>query len=381
MVKPRGGTMAAMRRLVNHGLGRAATYAASRIANAGARYIKSKIRPRIAARKGAYKPRGAGAYNRKPSVIKGNPTGLATLSSTYVPHKASKACASLLKVGTHNTYYDQKTLRVEVDAGFQEYGSLEHATNPLIQTSFAGIPNQGSQPNLRMALKRYQSEVLVSNATNMACEVEIFDLCTKRDFSAIQAYNDPSTTPGGPFTWGNFAQGAPVGALFLGAETNSAALTAIPTVPYVYQFVGSSIRDSDIFNDYFKVVKRVVIQLPQGGCHRHVFTQDLNRIVDRTLLYEQFSNITPAYALQGLTYFTMLRVRGYPVSDNKGTGSSITTASVAIDVVETRRWSYTYVVDNNHSIKAIDNLVSIPLTQQAFVNPGSGLLDVVQQTV
>jgi len=354
---------------------RAAANIAKAAIVAGSRYVKSKARMRtnpLFKKKPAFRLAAAG----RPALIKGNPTGIATRSGFNLYSKPSKTVAIIKKIGASNAVLDQQTSRLNADAGFQDYDSVAHCNAPFLANILNQLPNGGNTNNTRFVVKNYNSEMLFSNASNMACELEIYDLTVKRDFTYQQSIFDPKNSTN--FIWAAGLQGgAPGGALQIGTAMGTGTLASPLVTPADYTFHGAQPADSNLFLQYFTVKKRTLIQLPQGGCHRHNVTLQINKVLNKVLLNNEGAASTSLLGLKGVTVFTMWRIRGYPVSND--TGTNVTTASTGVDMVQSRRWSYTYVLDNSNSLTYADNLTTPALASQHFVNPGSGNLDVIQR--
>ena len=315
----------------------------------------------------------------RPSVIKGSPTGCATLSRFFQAHKGSRVFNTINRTGINNAVVDQRTLRTDAGSGFQEYGSLIHLGVQDMQYLLDQVPGGSSSiQNNRFAVKNYSADVLFSNNANMSVELEIFDVVAKRDIMNTQSLYIPFKTATLP--WAQDPLGPVVGAIKYGIQMGTTTGIPVPaTPPFEYQVIGSNVYDSPIFKANFTGKKRTNVQLPQGGVHRHTFTQQVNRVLDKALLNSIVTDIGNfPICFKGLTYYTLWRIRGYPVSDLSG--SNITIATSSVDCVESRRWTYTYSTDIVQGLTYADNLVSLASGQESFINPGSGQVDTVQTT-
>jgi len=351
-----------------------AIVAGAKIAN----YIKGGLRAAInrrIARKAYARSLNTARLARRGGVntVKGNPSGIATLSKWSIYKKPSSQVMIMKKAGARNTYVDQQTLRLDTKSGFQEHAFFAHLENNILYDTIKNIPGgavtaaSGGQPFNRMVLENYSSEMLFANATNVSCELEIYDLVLKRDVKNNESYQQDLS--GGSTVLIQWS-GQPTQAIQAGISNATGSQPDTP--PYNYTLIGSVPSDSLIFSQYFTVAQRKLVQLPQGGCHRHMVKQQLNKVVSRSDLSR-----TGAYGWKGLTCFTYYRVRGYPVSSAED-GANITTSSCSIDAVMSRRFSYTYVVDNTQTLRYTDNLLSLVPGDEAIINVGSGQVDKVQ---
>jgi len=355
-----------------------AIVAGAKIAN----FVKGGLRAALSRRivRKALSKRKTSAYRvgrGGSNTIKGNPTGVATLSNWSIYKKPTSQVSLMKKAGATNVYVDQQTLRIDAASGFQEHGFFVHCENNMLYNTLLSIPGGAvtaagyGQPFNRFVLENYASEMLFSNATNVALELEIYDLTLKHDVMSTQTFQQDLSGGGGSVAipW----NGIPTLAIEAGVALATASYPESGP-PYQYQTIGSNPADSVLFNTYYKVAQRKLVQLPQGGTHRHMVRQQLNRVCNRALLSRTF-----AYGWKGLTCFTYYRVRGYPVSSTE-TSTVVTTSSGSIDAVMSRRFSYTYITDNTNTLRYTDNLFSIAPGQEAIINVGSGQVDKVQST-
>jgi len=215
----------------------------------------------------------------------------------------------------------------------------------------------------RYILETYSSEFLMTNVCNAPIEVDIWDLCVKRDLAPSSTYTTGLGTynltgdPDSYWTTGSLiAQGiAP------GGGSGSV---------YPSNIFGSTPYDSQLFRDHFAVKRHTVLSLPQGAVHRHVVTAKPGYVVTDAIIQQSSQG-----AIAGLTSFTLFSVKGYPSSgtanpptEPPSTATAITQASLSI--VQTKRYKYTWTPDFTNSVNVFGTLVGID--PETIMNIGSG---------
>lgn len=103
--------------------------------------------------------------------------------------------------------------------------------------------------------------------------------------------------------------------------------------------LGASPTNSDMFNRFFKVVRRSNLTLPIGGQHKHVVNLSPNRLFKQSEMAESstFANVS---------VFTLIVHQGVPVVGcNTGGIPLVTTSSSQLSFVQTLRYKWTFTQD------------------------------------
>jgi len=326
-------------------------------------------------------------------------TGVAS-SSNYSAIKVAKnkKAALLREIGQTYIAVSQNTDQLVAQGGFQNYkffnvmgaASLRAIATSIPfagpslqqQPSVAGMQNFGNLQALRnFVYEGCYGELLLTNATNHAVEVTIYEILCRRDEDVsgnALTYNWRDTVTAG--TVNEIAATTafwkyPTGAMELGMALGNNSLNNTTATVYPtnvgnadMNLVGSNPKDSKVFRDWYKIVKQVDVQMPLGATHRHRYSYRVNKIMDQSVY-----NDTNVYSLKGFTRYIMYRVKGYPANYVKDTpgGQQVTTAPCLINSVITTRVKYTSVQSNQSILYQQDNLTS--LAQVTVMNTASGI--------
>ena len=304
--------------------------------------------------------------------------GATSASRCVVLHKKKKmTTASLMRrIGAPNFYVRQLGQQFVAQQGFQNANAFSWNSLQDLNTMLNTVPDNIAAPlqNLfktnRYELSSMTGEMLLTNSSLATAYVEIYDIVCKKNDSG-----NFGSVPNNPL-----ALNDPVNAWFQGV----ADLTQTPTNPFPnWQIIKSLPYDSQLFNTYFKVVKRHHIGMPQGSTHRHTVNLDVGKILDGEYIQSmgqqnQQSATSAAATLQrnlaGITMWSMVVAYGQPAStpitEPTPQATVVTTARVAIDVVQSLRYKYTWIQDTTRSGLFTDNLSSLPGEQVVSIGAG-----------
>lgn len=299
--------------------------------------------------------------------ITGSREGVATSSSVLFRTKTLNAkpqvARAIKMIGAPNSYIINTQVVFKSDTGFQNVTSFQH----LGQQALKGIrATLGTSLAARFVVEEYQSEISFTNSTTAPCEVEVYDVCAKRDLASAGATYDTTSytyplpqTPEAYWTTGAQVQ----------TNTNPAG-TFNPR-----SIVGSSPMDIQLFRENFTIVKRVNVSLPQGATHRHMCLQKPNYVVtDAMLKNSQIS------AEVGLCYWTMFVLKGYPVGSSAPTDPltwASTIGQAQLSMVQATRIKYSWSADISNTLVQTNQLGQV---QYEIVNVGSGLVEPIDYT-
>jgi len=334
--------------------------------------IQKMVRNKLFKRKTTRKPTLKNHYNAINQKLRGA-SGLVTESSfaiTIPMNEQVKTMKLVVPNKVRLTQYASPTLTC--DPGFQnyfnfsllDYNFLNALNATLPPSSVGGAIGQSTGPN-RLVVSNVQSEYVITNVTNATLEVEIYDCTVKKDVPSGLILG----TGGKNY---NVTGGNPVEFLLQGVLASEGANTGVTPSPAL--FVGSVPQDSVFFKDYFKIEKQTSITMPLGSAHRHKINLGVNKLIN-----EEIMNNNLTLAIKGLTYFTMIRIKGLPVIDASGAGDLSTTSSGAIACVQSQRVKYCFVSDARATGTYIDNLTSPALGNQGMINAVSGQIEQVQR--
>lgn len=156
---------------------------------------------------------------------------------------------------------------------------------PSIATSLGNTPTH-------FTLQGVTAEVTFNNATGSHQLVDIYDIVARKDIPLASATGAiyPVATPYEAWQTGMFDQ--------------NVSASGPPTPDAI---IGSKPTDSVVFNNYYRIVKRTELVLPQNATHLHKVNINVNRTFNLTEL-----SVMSKYlgGIKDVTHYTMVVVRG-----------------------------------------------------------------------
>lgn len=272
--------------------------------------------------------------------------------------KSPSIVKTMAKLGAPNVYTTNGVRIQNGMGGCYSIGSIVHQPASTLGAVFA--QDQSAPSNLgprRLLLESYIGTLNYTNGTNAPCEMELYDLVLKKDLPYTH------TVQGGvpPNAITTTLYDDPVAYILRGIQTGAGSAgggfnPTFPTAPSM--MYGSSVYDSQYFKDYFKVVKRTIVELTGGSTHTHTVSLKSNR-----LLKQEETNSSVISGIRGVTCFTLALVRTFgsitqltadPLTDIE------TTAASRISCHFVSRYKYTYVADNASSVGYLNTLYRVP---------------------
>lgn len=201
---------------------------------------------------------------------------------------------------------------------------------PAIVTTFAVSPT-------RLHIHGIKGVITMNNPTSQTMVVDLYDVCAKMDLPTVASSGAP------------YAVALPTQAW----ETSMTQQSFGTALPYAASTqLGAQPTDGQLFKDYYKVVGKQSIVLPQNGSHIHTVSLKLDKNFDKGELDIQAQYLN---GFKGFTYFTMAVVRGQPCYDSDANQTS--TITPALRWVVSEHYEYSWVQANG-SINTFKN--SIP---------------------
>lgn len=282
-------------------------------------------------------------------VIKGAQGGPST-SSQFVINKSETAITKTIKRACNPQYYvTNDAYQVICSQGFQEASFVSWQNSRDLYTMLQKIPlpvaGAGGAANLRYVLDSTQCELLITNSTLATAFVELYDIARKRDTNSTTY--PPTADPVAAWAAG-ILNAEPVGS------------------PHTYNDINCSPYDSQTFKDWFTVLKKTRVEMPQGGMHRHHVNIHGNLLVSGDVL--AYVNGDPA----DYTYYTMIVFKGQPASAQQDATTVVTTAKIALDVVQSTRYKFSFSDSAPTAHTTTDNLSTIGGEQ--VISAGAGTI-------
>lgn len=294
----------------------------------------------------------------RPKRIQG---GILTSSMVMIPSthgkRASPQVARAIKmVGSPNVFLAQVPQTVTSIQQYQAYGSFAHLPmSSLLAIRQAVNTGPGA---IRYVVETYMSEMTFTNTSTAPCELELWDVCLKKDLTTAWTYTAGTNTytifPEPTSYWAS-------GSLIQAGLPVSSGIGVRPA-----NQIGSTPYDSQLFTSFFEVKKRTLITMPSGSTHRHSVFMKPNYLVKDS----EVQNSGLIAGVSGLTSFTLYAINGFPTgNDFDGT----TYSGSQVSAVNSSRTKYGWSADLSQTLyRTGPDQVSATLD---IVNIGSGLVE------
>lgn len=279
-------------------------------------------------------------------LVKGAQGGQASFSQWMAVNRPSPKVKTMKRVAASNFYVTNEAAQLVVNEGFQSIGAWSFQSTADLKSIALNVPGGGAGITPRnFVMESCTGEYLITNSTLATMYIDIYDVVRRRDadLNTSSASQNPAT------------------AWKIGVDNESAAPGSSN-----YKNINSLPTDSTLLKDYFKIVQRSHIGLAQGATHRHRVLLKSNKLLNTNLLDTKETEED----LAGYSVYTMIVAYGQPASIVNEFGTTVTTASGAIDVVKCVRYKYVWVSDTANNFYFTDNLSS--LTGEQIVSAGAG---------
>lgn len=220
---------------------------------------------------------------------------------------------------------------------------VQQSNTPLVMFNTADLETmfgiQGAGKTEKMLFESCSAELQITNQDLATCRITLYDIIQRRDGNATNV-SDPNSA------WQNS-----YGDMLGGSNSNC-------TIPGVTPF------SSDLFVQYFKVLKATHLMLAQGQVHVHRVNFSPNRMFDREIDQYQLT-------LKGLTCFTMIVYSGVPENDSV-TKTSVSLGVSTLDYVYRKQYKFKYMTQNISSISATNSLSTSFAVAEDIIDIGAG---------
>jgi len=341
---------------------------------AAGRKAKKPVRARRV-RKAATKRRGVAV----PTRIKHEP-GVLSTSAWLSSSRPSKSLSLMERVGTRNIYTSNGSGQITNSSGYWGISNIKHLEKHDFQAILQEIPYEAqasggginSAPR-RFVLESYLSDLAFSNFSTATVELELYDVVCRKDLPLL---NDFTIGGLGTYNVGAYPADYIVQGLAAAQGTLTPALQSA-------MLIGSSPFDSPWFNEYFKVVKRTIVQLSAGAGHRHQVSLKPNRLLKEEALTYTATGDDAAGGMvcdAGFQCFTLVMLRPYPAMDSTtGHVGLVSTPKTSVGYTQQVRIAYTRIANTSAKLTYNTAIPQFPSTDvMVQVNATSGLTGPVQ---
>jgi hypothetical protein len=227
----------------------------------------------------------------------------------------------------------RKTAAVGLQSGFDDLHMFDCTDMAAIA---ARISSNATQ---RFIILSCSAELLFTNAELSNCRYTIYDIIARRDLNST-TNTDPGTA------WANS---------YADEQASNSNWSLVGTTPF----------SSDLFTQFFKVLKMTHGVLGQGQTHCHRINFHPKRIVD----LETISHTTNG--LKGISCYVMVVFHGEPMNDVT-TKTQVSTGACALDMVYRKSYKYTWMSDSSTNYSVTNALPSAFTVAANIVDIGSG---------
>jgi len=278
----------------------------------------------------------AAALRSRSSVIHGKSGGL-TSSAVSVRHPASRVGAKLAQFGAPSRSLVYRPGQILGDPGTQVTALIGQwfSVQDIYNISVTGVPSlpgyAGASLPTHFNMKSVYAEVTLVNPSSLPMIYDIYDVVARKDIPNGTVLPSP-----------NLDVTSPIGAWHTGllVQSLSAPGTSI-SGPQAYENqIGSRPVDSQLFNDYFRVLKHTSVIVPQVGTHVHKVSIQSNKIFDKNEL--TMANIY-LNGLANVTQYSLCICRGSVGMDVTGAGTQTTTLQPMVRWTSMERYTYSYL--------------------------------------
>jgi len=285
-----------------------------------------------------------------------------TSYATMQNHKPTSQIKNLERVGEPQVQIRNFANVIAGQTGLQNYYDFVHLGNAQLSQIRNNLPSSANNAGARFVLESYMTEILVTNTTTASCELEFYDVIPTRDIAAATTYATPTATT-------YLLDPLPTSYWETGVLVNANLLPSTSPANQPSRLLGGTPFDSQLFRDYFKVIRRTRVLLTQGGSHRHFISLRVNALVDDALIGNEAMS-----AMRGLSAFTMMVFKGMP-NTTGATGLVASTNITQLAFTQSQRIKYSWVT--NYSNNLFTNATITQPTSTQVVNIGSGAIDPV----
>lgn len=229
-----------------------------------------------------------------------------SISYTKVPCSRKMPVGYSLSQKQH--YVSNFASRITSSVGKQNAQSFGGAFDSTDLATLIGTVSAAA-PRAKILLKSVKIKYMITNQALGNARLTIYDVLAKRDLGSLRT-GDPVTA------WENGLQD-------LGASPNS------------HQIFDVKPWQSQLFNEFYRIVGSKYLTLAGGAFHEHTVQYDCNYILDGEL--EASIN----YGLKDLTLWSIIVHSGLPANDST-TKTSLSIGAGALDVVQSMEYIFTY---------------------------------------
>lgn len=214
---------------------------------------------------------------------------------------------------------------------------------PTNNSAFTNV----AAPTQRLLIESAKAISTFANNSNGTVVMDIYDICLKRDGQIYETNPFPGAVPATlnaeypHYVWRD-------GQAYAAQDTVGPAGT--------YQVLGAQPTDSNLFNTFFRILRKRTVTMFPNSSHQHSF------IVTPKRLISMEQNLLCTWGIKGLRVFSMAVIRGAPgssVDEAKPDTRLVSTLPANIDCVTSYHLKWSHLESNNRVIYLEDQLTTL----------------------
>jgi len=198
-----------------------------------------------------------------------------------------------------------------------------------------------SSDTSRLVVNQVHSELLLTNNRLGNCHVTLYDIIARKDGL------DP--TSGSPYDCWNTGD--------INSGSGATPILQPGTMP----------TESDLFNQFWKVVHKTEVIMSGGGTHRHIRTHTPNKFIHQEYAERATSS------LRDLTTCTLIVMHGQPAQDST-THTQVSLGAASLALVATRNIKFSSLYNQFAVVSYDNNLPSSFTVAEEIVNIGGSTI-------
>ena len=215
-------------------------------------------------------------------------------------------------------------------------------------------PTVSGDTPTRFHLHSMKASLTMSNNTSNTMFVDLYDFCAKKDI------------PSSVSTGATLNISTPANAWFTSMSQQSEFSGGVAA----YQVLGAVPTDGQIVKDYYKLVGKRSIVLPQNAVHVHNVSLKLDKNFDLGEVAVQASYLA---GYGGFTYYTMAIVRGMPCC-NSGVSGGVITTTPSLMWTTQEHYEFSWVQANGSVWYGVNNIIGAGTPSVLLLNnPAMGV--------
>ena len=290
-------------------------------------------------------------------------SGGVTSSCVTVRHPRTRMAGKLAQFGAPSRSLVHTPGQIQGDPGTQvtayigQWFSVQDIYNISV---LGGVPSEtglgGAALPTHFNMKSIYAEVTLVNPSSLPMIYDIYDIVARKDIPNGTTLPSP-----------NLDVTSPIGAWHTGLQVQSLSGqgTSISGLMAYENQIGSRPVDSQLFNDYFRVIKHTSVVVPQVGTHIHKVSIQSNKVFDKNEL--TLMNIY-LNGIANVTQYSLCVCRGSVGMSSYQAGTATTTLQPMVRWTSMERYTYSYLQASGSTWQFKDSVTKPSVADTISIN-------------